>query len=87
MAIPLKYRPFDPKHPRTSAFEVKIRLLVAKRKKGNIGKKERVSKQKLLKGQGQNVTALAILERLELEACQPTIVVDNTFHSFMVPPL
>ena len=40
---------------------------VAKRKKGGKGKKERVSKQKLLKGchQGQNIIVLAILERLE----------------------
>ena len=46
------------------------------------GKKERVSKQKLLKGyhQGQNVTILAILEFLEFKSfsCQPTTVVDNT---------
>ena len=42
---------------------------VEKRNKANKGKKERVSKQKLLKGchQGQNVTVLAILERLELK--------------------
>ena len=42
---------------------------VAKRKKGNKGKKEIVSKQKLLKGcyQGQNLTVLAILERLEFQ--------------------
>ena len=40
---------------------------VAKRKKGNQGKKERFSKQKLLKGypQGQNITVSAILECLE----------------------
>ena len=40
---------------------------VAKRRKGNKGEKARVSKQKLLKGyhQGQNVTVLAILKRLE----------------------
>ena len=42
---------------------------VAKRKKGNKGKKERLSKQKILKGchRGQNVTVLAILERLEFK--------------------
>ena len=42
---------------------------VAKRKKGEKGKKERVSKQKLSKGclQGQNIVVLAILERLEFE--------------------
>ena len=41
----------------------------ANRKKVNKGKKGRVSKQKLLKGchQGQNVTVLAILERLEFK--------------------
>ena len=40
---------------------------VAKRKKGNKEKKERASKQKLLKccRQGQNVTVLATPERLE----------------------
>ena len=39
------------------------------RKKVNKEKKGRVSKQKLLKGchQGQNVTVLAILERLEFK--------------------
>ena len=45
------------------------RFCVAKRKKGNQGKKERFSKLKLLKGchQGQNVTVLAILECLEFK--------------------
>ena len=40
-----------------------------KKKKGKQRKKERVSKQKLLKGyhHSQNVTALAILERLEFK--------------------
>ena len=49
-------------------------FFVAK-KIGKKGKKERVSKQKLLKGyhQGQNVTVLAILERLEFKnfSCRP----------------
>ena len=42
---------------------------VAKRKRGDKGKKERVSKQKLLKGchQGRNIIVLGILERLEFE--------------------
>ena len=48
---------------------------VAERKKGKQRKKERASKQKLLKGchQGQNVTVLAILERLEFKnfPCRP----------------
>ena len=52
-------------------------------KKGDKGKKERVSKQKLLKGchQGQNIIVLVILERLEFEnfSCWPTMVVDNSF--------
>ena len=41
---------------------------VVKRKKGDKGKKERASKQKLSKGchQGQNIIVLAILEVLEL---------------------
>ena len=40
-----------------------------KTKKGKLGKKERVSKQKLLKRchQGQNITVLAILERLQFK--------------------
>ena len=48
---------------------------VAKRKKGNKEKKERVSRQKLLKGchQGENVTVLAIIERLEFK-WWPTIL-------------
>ena len=62
-----------------------------KRKKGNKGKKERLSKQKLLKGchQGQNVTVLAILERLEFKnfSSRPTMVADNTCQCSMAPPL
>ena len=46
-------------------------------------KKERVSKQKLLKGchQGQNIIILTILERLEFKnfSYRPTMVADNTF--------
>ena len=61
---------------------------VAKRKKLDQGKKERVSKQKLLKGchQSQNIIVLAILERLEFEhfSCRPTMVADNTFQCFIV---
>ena len=64
---------------------------LAKRKKGNQGKKERFSKQKLLKGchQGQNVTVLAILECLEFKkfSCRPTMVAGNTFQCSMAPPL
>lgn len=59
--------------------------------KGNKGKKERVSKQKLLKDchQGQNVTVLAILECLKLKNfyCQLTMMADNTFQCSMAPPL
>ena len=42
---------------------------IAKRKKASKGKNERIPKQKLLKScnQGQNVTVLAILGRLELK--------------------
>ena len=51
------------------------------------GKKERISRQKLLKGcrQGQNVTVLAILECLEFKnfSCHPTMVADNTFQCSM----
>ena len=64
---------------------------VAKRKKGDKGKKERVSKQKLLKGchQGQNIIVLATPERLEFEkfSCRPIMVADNTFQCSMAPPL
>ena len=44
-------------------------FFVAKIKKGNKGKKERLLKQKLLKGcrQNQNVIVLTILERLEFK--------------------
>ena len=43
-----------------------LRFCVAKRKKGDKRKKERVSKQKLLNGchQGQNIIVLTVLERL-----------------------
>ena len=62
---------------------------VAKRKKGDKDKKERVSKQKLLKGchQGQNIIVLATLERLEFEnfSCRPTMVANNTFQCSMAP--
>ena len=62
-----------------------------KEKKGKKGKKERLSKQKLLKGchQGQNVTVLAILERLEFKyfSGRPTMVTDNTCQCSMAPPL
>ena len=60
---------------------------VAKRKKGDKGKKERISKHKLSKGchQGQNIIVLAILERLEFEnfSCRPTMVADNTLQCSM----
>ena len=51
----------------------------SKKKKREIKvKKEKVSRQKLLKGchQGQIITALAILERLEFKdfSCRPTMV-------------
>ena len=63
----------------------------AKRKKGNKGKKERVLKQKLLKGshQGQNITVLPILKRIEFKnlSCRLTLVADNTFQCSMAPPL
>ena len=66
-------------------------FFAAKGKKGNKGKKERVSKKKLLKSfnQGQNMTVLAILEPLEFKnfSCRATMVVDNTFQCSMVPPL
>ena len=64
---------------------------IANIKKGSKGKKEKVSKQKLLKGchQGENIIVLLILERLEFEnfSFRATMVADNTsrysitFHS------
>ena len=63
----------------------------AKKEKKNKGRKERVPKQKLLKGfhQGQNVTILAILERLEFKnvSCQPIMLADDAFQYSMAPPL
>ena len=58
---------------------------------GKIEKKERVSKQKLLKGchQGQNVTVSAILESLEIKnfSCSLTVVAGIPFQCSMAPPL
>ena len=62
-------------------------FFVAKRKKENKGKKERVWNQKLLKGwhQGQNVTVLAILERLEFKnfSCWQAMVANKIFQHGM----
>ena len=64
---------------------------VAKRKKRNKGKKQRVLKQKLLQEchQSQNVTVLVIVERAEFKifSCRPTMVAENTLEYFMAPPL
>ena len=53
--------------------------------------KKKNEKQRKRKGchQGQNVTVLAILERLEFKnfSCRPTMVADNTFQCSMTPPL
>ena len=82
---PATLRPSWPCPPHPSFF------CEAKRNKKNKGKKERVSRQKLLKGshQGQNVTVLAILESLEFQnfTCRSTMVADNTFQCSMAPPL
>ena len=63
---------------------------VAKRVKGKEWKKERVSKQKLLKGchQGENITVLAIVERLQFEnfCCRSTKVADNMYFSVFHGP-
>ena len=65
-------------------------FFVAKRKKGNKGKKERASKQKLLKRcyQGQNVAVLAILGYLEFKSffVGQEMVADNTFQCFVARP-
>ena len=59
--------------------------------KENSGGGGEVTKQKLLKccHQGQIVTVLSILERLEFKnfSCQPTMVVDIPFQCSMGPPL
>ena len=64
-------------------------FLRRKKTKEDKGKKEKVSKQKLLKGghQGQNIIVLPILECLEFEdfSCPPTMVADNTFQCSMAP--
>ena len=64
-------------------------LLCSKKKKGRQSRKERVSKQKLLKGchQGKNIIVLAILEPLEFEnvSCRPTLLADNTIQHSMHP--
>ena len=54
----------------------------AKRKRGNKGKKVRLSKQKLLKDchQGQNVNVLAILERLEFKNSSGLPTKVSVFH-------
>ena len=58
-------------------------LQQTKKKTRKKEKKERISKQKLLKSchQGQNVTVLAILERLEFKSfsCWPTMVANSVF--------
>ena len=62
---------------------------VAKRKNGSKRKKERVSKQALLKSchQGQNVIVITVLEPLQSKNCRPTMVTGKTFQCSMVPPL
>ena len=64
---------------------------VAKTEKEKKGKKEKVTKQKLLKvcHQGQNVAVLAILERLKFKKCycQPTMVTNNIFQCSIAPAL
>ena len=88
----IKISPTGPATPRGS-WEGGIALphtlfCVAKIKKENKGEKERVSKQKLLKSchQGQNITVLAILERLELKniSYPRTMVANNTFQRSIV---
>ena len=60
-----------------------LTFLCSKKKKWKQKKKERVSKQKLLKGchQGQNVIAIAVLERLQFKniSCRPTMVAERNF--------
>ena len=66
-------------------------FLRSKKKKDKQRKKHRALKQKLLKDchQSQNVTVLAIPERLEFKnvSCRPTMVADNTLECSMAPPL
>ena len=62
-----------------------------KKKKGKNREESKASKQKLLKGchQGQNVTVLAILERLEFKnsSGRPAMVAGNTCQCSMAPAL
>ena len=66
-------------------------LYVQHKKKKNVGKKGKASKQKLLKEcrQGQNVTVSAILQRVEFKnfSCRSTMEVSNTFQCSMAPSL
>ena len=66
-------------------------LQQTKKKTRKKEKKERISKQKLLKHchQGQNDIASAILERLEFKnvSCRPTMVASNTFQYYMARSL
>ena len=58
-------------------------FLHSKKKKGNTGKKERVSSQKLLKGchQGQKVTVLAILEHLGFKTILLRVPLPRSYYS------
>ena len=83
--VPWEHAPPPPTNPPPpSPTFLRTKKKVRKRKK------ERVSKQKLLKGchQDQNITVLAILERLEFEkfSCWPTMVADSTFQCSMTSP-
>ena len=77
--------PCPPPHTHTHTF------LRSKKKKGQQREKRKTFKQKLLKGchQVQNVTVLAIVERLEFKhfSGRPTMVADNTCQCSMAPPL
>ena len=72
--------------PRSGMHTLSV-FCVTKRKKGNKGKEERVLKQKLLKvcHQGQNVTVLAILERLKFKYFLVSQVADKYFSVFFGP--
>ena len=67
-------------------------FLRSKKKKGKQREKRKTSKQKLLKAchqGGQNVTVLAILERLGFKnfSGRQTMVADNTCQCSIAPPL
>ena len=74
-------------HQRSSGVHNPQLFCVAKRKRGNNGEKRKSFQAETLKGchEGKNITALAILERLEFKifSFRPAMMADNTFQDYM----